>query len=131
MLRRIFRTSDEAYAAKLKAKRQTPGGGELNDATPMAPPIGFTKQISLHDQMREMIRSERLRQEAEAQGMDTPEEADDFDIEDDDEPLSAYEYERYFEPHPPLTNVPGTAIEEKPVDKPDVPVAPVVEPKKG
>lgn len=56
------------------------------------------------DRIRELIRSERLRQEAEAAGHESFEEADDFDIGDDFDPSSPYEeaFEGQYDPHPPL-----------------------------
>lgn len=73
-------------------------GRELPDPTPIAPPVGFRRQPSLAEQIRAMVRSERLRQEAEAQGFETFEEADDFEVGDDYDPTSPYE--EVFDPHP-------------------------------
>lgn len=72
--------------------------GELMDPTPMAPPIGYKKSPSITEQIRSMIRGERLRQEAEAEGYESFEEADDFEIGDDFDPTSPYE--EVFEPMP-------------------------------
>lgn len=66
-------------------------GQELPDPTPMQPPVGFIKQESLHDKIRAMVVSEKLRMEAQAAGKETFEEADDFDVEDDYDPTSPYE----------------------------------------
>ena len=63
-------------------------GAEVLDPTPMAPPVGYRRQPSLAEQIREMVRSERLAAEVEAAGAETFEEADDFDIEDDCDLLS-------------------------------------------
>lgn len=65
-------------------------GREVLDATPIEPPIGFKRQKSLAEQIREMVRSENLRQLAEASGHESFEDADDFDVEDMD-PSSPYE----------------------------------------
>lgn len=65
-------------------------GRELPDPTPIAPPIGYKRAPSLAEQIREMVRSERLAQEAAAMGYETFEEADDFDVGDLD-PTSPYE----------------------------------------
>lgn len=73
-------------------------GREIMDPKPIAPPIGYKKAPSIADQMRAMIRSERLRAEAEAAGYETFEEADDFDVGDDFDPTSPYE--EVFEPLP-------------------------------
>lgn len=66
-------------------------GHEIMDPRPMAPPVGYNRQPSLTEQIRNMVRSEKLRQEAEAAGMETFEEADDFEVGDDYEPSSPYE----------------------------------------
>lgn len=73
-------------------------GKFYGNPTPVAPPIGYKKQPSLHEQIREMVRSEKLRQEVEAAGFETLEEADDFDVGDDYDPTSPYEYN--FDPDP-------------------------------
>lgn len=43
-------------------------GHEINDPTPMEPPLGYFEQPSIAEQIRQMIRSERLKQEAEEAG---------------------------------------------------------------
>lgn len=57
----------------------------------MAPPVGYTRAPSLSDQIREMVRSERLARDLAEQGVETFEEADDFDIGDDYDPSTPYE----------------------------------------
>ena len=74
----------------------TETGAEVPDPTPMAPPVGYKRQPSMVEYIRDMVRSERLRAEVEAQGMESFEEADDFDVGDDYDPKSPYEAE--FEP---------------------------------
>lgn len=78
-------------------------GGEVLDGTPVAPPVGYKKQPSMMENIRNMIRSEQLRQAAAAQGFETPEEADDFDIGDDFDPTSPYEHN--FDPPEPLQDL--------------------------
>lgn len=73
-------------------------GREIMDPTPIAPPIGYKKAPSISETIRNLIRSERLKQEAAAQGYETFEEADDFDVGDDFDPTSPYE--EVFEPLP-------------------------------
>lgn len=73
-------------------------GYEVLDPTPMEPPLNYKQQPSLHEQIRDMIRSERLRQEVMAQGYETFEEADDFHMDEDPEPWAPYEEQ--FEPTP-------------------------------
>lgn len=94
--------------ARLDAMAQHPKGAPLNalgqevpDPTPMAPPIGYKPSVSLRDQIREMIRSEALAAYADSQDVDTFEEADDFNVEDDEsyDPQSPWELE--YEPLAP------------------------------
>lgn len=58
-------------------------GHEVPDATPVAMPVGFRKPESLQDQIQRLVRNE-LSARAASQGMETFEEADDFDVGDDD-----------------------------------------------
>lgn len=97
-LRKKFRVSVEEYEHKLASKSQTPLGGEVPDPVPLEPPVGYFKQPSMIERVRDMVRSEHLRIAAEAAGAETFDEADDFEVEDDPEPISAYEFERHFEP---------------------------------
>lgn len=88
----------EYVGHKLKALNQTPTGAEMPNSTPMAPPIGYKKQPSMVDHIRNMVRSEHLRIAAEQAGNETFEEADDFDIPDDPVPPVGFEMEEIFEP---------------------------------
>ena len=63
---------------------------EIPDPVPMEPPLGYRRQPSLMEQVREMVRSEQLRREVESAGMETFEESEDFDVEDYD-PRSPWE----------------------------------------
>lgn len=75
-----------------KSKYLDRDGHEQPDPTPMAPPIGYNPQPSLRDQIRDMVRSEKLRLEAEAAGAETFEESNDFDVGDGtDNPTASYE----------------------------------------
>lgn len=74
-----------------KGKRQNVAGQELPDPTPMAPPVGYNKQPSLSERIRDMVRSEHLRHAAETAGAETFEEADDFDVGDEYDPHSPWE----------------------------------------
>jgi len=105
--RKIVEFLEERLADVRALPRQkdylTADGREKPDATPMAPPLGYKKQPTLHEQIRNMIVSERLRQEAMSLDAETLEEADDFEIGDFD-PTSPYEYN--FDPPTPVH--PGT-----------------------
>jgi len=72
-----------ATARQKKQKRLTKEGREKLDPKPVAPQIGYKKQPTIAERLKEMVRSERLKMEAEAQGAETFEEADDFDVDDD------------------------------------------------
>lgn len=71
-------------------------GHEVVSNVPEAPPLGWKRQPTMVDHIREMVRSERLRQEAAEAGAETFEEAEDFEVGDDLDPASPYEAE--FEP---------------------------------
>lgn len=87
-----YRLTEEEYLKKLIEKGIGEDGHAIMDSVPLAPPIGYKEQPSMIELVRNMIRGERLRQEAMQAGFETMEEADDFDIEDDPEPLySGYE----------------------------------------
>lgn len=98
--------AQEPKLDKTKPQRRVKGahlkfdeeGREVMDPLPIAPPIGYKKAPSISETIRNMIRSERLKQEAEAQGFESFEEADDFDVGDDYDPKSPYE--EVFEPIP-------------------------------
>lgn len=66
-------------------------GHEVLDDTPVALPLKFRRQ-SFVDQIQSFIRAELSRQ-ADDQGHESFEEADDFWIDDDDLPRSQYELE--------------------------------------
>lgn len=83
---------------KIKARLSPDLRHEVLDPTPMAPPVGFRPAPSLSDQIREMVRSERLAREAAEAGFETFAEADDFDIPDDVDPSSRWE--QNFDPTP-------------------------------
>ena len=68
------------------------------------------------DYIRSLIQSERLQQELDAQGIETWEESQDFDVGDDDEPNSIYEMEEFFDPEPIEELQQEVVSEEKQVD---------------
>lgn len=103
---------------------------EHPDPVPMAPPVGYVKQRTMVEVVRDLVKSERLRQEAEEADADTFEEADDFDVGDDYEPASPYENE--FEP--PISALRQTQEAQQaqaptpPSDGPNAPAAPATPP---
>lgn len=74
-------------------------GREIVDPRSMAPPVGYVRQPTMVDIVRQQIRSAHLAAEAEAAGLETFEEADDFEVDDDFDPSSPYE--EIFDPIPP------------------------------
>lgn len=94
--------NDGPRRVKAQTHYLTPDGREKPDGTPVAPPIGYLRQPSMFERMREMVRKE-LSEAAQESGFETFEEADDFNIGDDYDPTSPYE--ELFEP-PIIT--PGT-----------------------
>lgn len=73
-------------------------GKEYPNPIPMEAPLGFIEQKPLHEQIRDMVKNELSRQ-AEAEGFETMEEADDFDVDDDFDPTTPFELP--FEPDVP------------------------------
>lgn len=60
-------------------------GQELPDDTPLEIPAGFKRPETLHEMMKRYVRSEQFRQAADAAGVDTEEEANDFEVEDEED----------------------------------------------
>jgi hypothetical protein len=65
-------------------------GRELPDPTPVSVPAGFARPIALHEQIKRFIRTEMSRQ-AVTEEKESFEEADDFDVDEEGDPLSPYE----------------------------------------
>lgn len=67
-------------------------GREIPDQTPVEMPIGYRRPLTMEERMQKYIREEMSRRAAD-DGMESFEEADDFDVEDEDEydPISGYE----------------------------------------
>lgn len=67
-------------------------GREVPDPQPVAIPAGFKRPETLAEQVRRLVRSEKLAQDAADQGFETFEESEDFEIDDDMfDPSSPYE----------------------------------------
>lgn len=95
-------------------------GWEKLDDTPVEIPVGFERPLTLEEQVRRLMSTEYQRVSA-LQGMDgveTPEEADDFDIEDDpidpNTPYEEYFFARTPEDLMPITDNPEFTSEETP-----------------
>lgn len=66
-------------------------GQEVLDNTPVSIPARFRRVKNLAEQIRETIANEEFRAYLNSQDLETPEEADDFDVGDDYDPRSPYE----------------------------------------
>jgi len=87
-------------------ERHNENGEEILDPTPMQPPIGYKKTLSLAEQIRQQIRLHKLDLEDNAI-TETDEEADDFEVGDDYEPLSKHENDHI----PPIAEMKKKAAE--------------------
>lgn len=124
MVREKPRMSDGDYAEKMERKGLTPDGAMLDAPDmdlPIAPPLGYIKQPSITERIRDMVRSEHLRLAAESAGAETFEEANDFDVGDDYDPSSPYE--EVFDPPAPVISTPDPAAPI--VESTGVPIPPV------
>lgn len=91
-------------------------GREIPDPTPMQPPIGYTRQPSLAQQIRQQILSANLAEAARTAGAETFEEADDFEVGDDWEDEKHSPYEANFDP---MTAEERAALSHKPGERVD------------
>lgn len=69
-------------------------GQEVLSDVPMAIPVGFERPLTLQEQIRRLMRVEYDRMAmagVDPNDMETPEEADDFDVDDDFDPSSPFE----------------------------------------
>lgn len=82
--RRPPRMTAEQYALKMLARGLDENGNYKVSPVPQEPPIGYKKQPSMIDIVHEAIRSDRLAREVEEAGFESFEEADDFDVGDED-----------------------------------------------
>lgn len=89
-------------------------GHEVPDPEPVAVPVRFQAPESLEDRIKRIIRAD-LSARAQAQGFETFEEADDFEVGDDYDPRSPHELDSVQE-DAPLPEKLSTKPVEKPVD---------------
>lgn len=71
--------------------RHNDDGEEILDPVPMQPPLGYKKTLSLSEQIAQQVRRMKLELLQDDSIQETDEEADDFEVGDDFEPLSPYE----------------------------------------
>lgn len=69
----------------------TKSGQEIPDPRPAAPALGRKPETNIRDYIKTLVHNERLQQELDAQGAETFEEANDFEVGDDYFPDSEYE----------------------------------------
>ena len=100
----------------LRAKLNDKGEEKL-DPTPMAIPVGFERPLTLEQQVARMMRDQYEMQAKirDMTGVETPEEADDFDIEDDPVDMTT-PYEEHF--------MPSVSPEQQITDDPDFKAVP-------
>lgn len=94
----VSREANERYSNQSGERELDELGREIPDPTPMQPPVGYKRAPTLAEQIRAMVRSEKLRQEVEAAGAESFEEADDFEVGDDFEQERTSPYEANFDP---------------------------------
>ncbi|QKI28947.1 hypothetical protein 1 [Kummerowia striata microvirus] len=106
----------EDYLAKTRAKGLNDEGELIPDPVPVAPPIGYKRQPTMVEIIRNMVQSEKLAEEARAAGMETFEESEDFDVGDENAEELRSGFENDFDP--PIAEI-AAAVDEakKPVDK--------------
>lgn len=88
-------------------------GQEVLNPTPLAIPFGFQRPPTLQEQIRRLMRYEyEFMKQATGDDIETPEEADDFDVGDDFEidPVSGHEY---FDPELDPRVVPQETLREE------------------
>lgn len=122
----IFNRHDpQGEFAHLRAKHRylNEQGQEIPDPVPLAPPIGYNPQPSMIDQVRDMVRMQ-LSLEADAAGVETFEDADDFEVGDDFEAERNSPYEEHFEPTSARELRRRATEAEKPKPVPEAPPAP-------
>lgn len=100
--------SEEDYRAKLRNMGFNDEGKFIPDSIPVAPPLGYKRQPSMVEIVRNMVRSEKLAEEARAAGAETFEESEDFDVGDEPEDMRSG-WETDFDP--PLSEL-KEAVEE-------------------
>jgi len=98
-------------------------GREVLDTAPMALPVKFNHEPSMAEMVQQQIRV-FMSQEADKKGMETFEEAEDFDVDDDYDPSSPWELDfdpveqkQFFQDQKE-----GTMKEEVPIDQQKPPV---------
>lgn len=71
-------------------------GHEVPDPKPLEVPAGFKKPELLADTVRRLVRSEQFQRDLDNAGLETFDDADDFEVDDDFDPSTPYE--TFFDP---------------------------------
>lgn len=82
--------SEIAHAISNKFGRYK-DGQEMVDGRPMAVPSSLKAAPSTAELMQQVIRNERVQQQLNDAGYETFEESEDFDVDDDMDPMTPYE----------------------------------------
>lgn len=77
--------------SKRSEEKHTEEGYEITDPTPMQPPLGYKRTLSLSEQIAQQVRIHHLKILEDSAIDETDEDADDFEIGEGYEPLSQYE----------------------------------------
>ena len=96
------RLSDiEKMIADHPKNRAFRGSQQFMDPTPVAPPVGYEKQPSMIDIIKQQVAQVSL--SAQDEGFETIDDANDFEVDDDPFPSSPYEFtEEEFEVPPSI-----------------------------
>lgn len=105
-------THDTTKSSGLSEPKRSPdkhdeNGGEICDPIPMQPPLGYRKTLSLSEQIVQQVRIAQLKILEDNMVHETDDEADDFEVGDDFEPLSKHENDHM----PTLANLKKKAAE--------------------
>jgi len=107
MVHDTTKPSDVEKAPKRSPDKHNEDGGEILDPTPMQPPLGYKKSLSLSEQIAQQVRIAQLKILEDSLLEETEDEADDFEVGEDFEPLSAHENDHM----PTLANLKKKAAE--------------------
>lgn len=77
--------------SKRSEAKHTPEGFEITDPTPMQPPLGYKRSLSLAEQIAQQVRIAHLKILEDSAIHETEDDADDFEVGEDFEPFSKYE----------------------------------------
>lgn len=105
-----------------KVSKYNKQGEELLDPRPVAAAIGITRPVPLGERIRQLVQNETLRRELNEAGVESFDEADDFEIPDDDTFDRTTPYEDRFDPELPgviarYQEIKAGCVEEIPVER--------------